>query len=161
MQQLIATSFVRHFIASPPACLYLAAASRRLVHWDVLNEPLHDRWFERKLGRSILPWMFKSTRAIDPGPSLFINDYDVVENKNTIKSTTELYLKVLRAPLGGWPLRAVRRLVSREWTWHRVLMCSGVCGWLSRTTAQTRSMRLSSAAISCRDYHSFWGLWLP
>jgi endo-1,4-beta-xylanase len=49
------------------------------AQWDVYNEMLHGNFYESRLGDSIVPWMFNTTKQLDPNTQLFLNDYNVLE----------------------------------------------------------------------------------
>ena len=61
-------------------------------HWDVNNEMLHGSFYNSRLGKHILPWMFRATKKIDPTVLTFVNDYNVVEYSGDPLSSPEAYL---------------------------------------------------------------------
>ncbi len=49
-----------------------------LVHWDVVNEPFDNHDLTDIVGRETMVDWFKTVRAADPRPKLFINDYAIL-----------------------------------------------------------------------------------
>ena len=51
----------------------------RLIHWDVMNELVHGQWFEEKFNDpQFTQRMFDQVKALDPHPTLMLNDFHVV-----------------------------------------------------------------------------------
>ena len=80
-----------HCHIHPSLSLFLR--SYQLAHWDVLNEPLHGSFYDGRLGASILPWMFNRTAALDPSAQLFVNDFNTIEECDSL-AHPETYLQV-------------------------------------------------------------------
>lgn len=78
----------------------------RFPHYDVNNEMLHGSFFQTRLGDDINAFMFKETARIDPGATLFVNDYNV-EGGMDPNATPEKYIAQINAlqekgaPVGG------------------------------------------------------------
>ncbi|WMV51605.1 hypothetical protein MTR67_044990 [Solanum verrucosum] len=49
-------------------------------HWDIINELLHFNFYEKKLGPNATLDMFKKVHRADPLVTLFLNEYNIVEN---------------------------------------------------------------------------------
>lgn len=53
----------------------------RLEHWDVNNELLHGQIYEDITGDpNYTQDIFRLVHQLDPGPKLFLNDYNVVSS---------------------------------------------------------------------------------
>ncbi len=50
----------------------------RIAEFDVLNEPLHCRQLEQRLGESIAPMMFDWTHEANPDAVLYVNEYSIL-----------------------------------------------------------------------------------
>ena len=49
-----------------------------ITQWDVLNEPLHGRFFKNHFGENIWDEIFDRVKKADPNAKLAINDYSIV-----------------------------------------------------------------------------------
>lgn len=67
-----------------------AAADRRIksvvtryagdiIHWDCMNENLHFKFYEDKLGENTSAMYFSVAHSLDPKPIIFINEYNTIE----------------------------------------------------------------------------------
>ncbi|CAO2198853.1 unnamed protein product [Urochloa humidicola] len=78
----------------------------RFPHYDVNNEMLHGSYYRSRLGDDIDAFMFRETARLDPGATLFVNDYNV-EGGNDPNATPEKYIEQIAslqqkgAPVGG------------------------------------------------------------
>jgi endo-1,4-beta-xylanase len=71
-------------------------------HWDVNNEMLHGSFYQDRLGPGIRPWMFTSAKQVNPLPTLFVNDYNVVASNETNAYIDQIQgLLNAGAPVGG------------------------------------------------------------
>jgi len=62
----------------------LNVSVHRCEHWDVNNENLHGQFYEEHTGdQQITQEMFSLIRQVDPKPTLFINDYNVLAEIQT------------------------------------------------------------------------------
>ncbi|KAL5717653.1 endo-1,4-beta-xylanase [Ranunculus cassubicifolius] len=68
----------------------------QLIAWDVVNENLHFSFFEDKFGKNFTALMFQKTHMIDPQTTLFMNDYNTLEESRDDKSFPAVYLQKLR-----------------------------------------------------------------
>ncbi|XP_042009296.1 endo-1,4-beta-xylanase 4-like [Salvia splendens] len=57
----------------------------RVIAWDVVNENLHNSYYESILGANASAMIYQVTRAIDPHTPLFINEYNTLEYPKDIK----------------------------------------------------------------------------
>jgi endo-1,4-beta-xylanase len=85
----------------------VTAMRGQLVDWDVVNEPFANHDIQDVLGEPILIEWFKLTRAADPKPVLYLNDYPPLDggdpnnpHLNHFEKTIR-YLKDGGAPIGG------------------------------------------------------------
>lgn len=74
----------------------------QLAGWDVVNENLHYGFFEGKLGNNasaaFYGWAFKA----DSETTMFMNDYNTIENPEDAKATPRMYLQKLKE-IQGFP----------------------------------------------------------
>ncbi|KAK9677319.1 hypothetical protein RND81_11G136200 [Saponaria officinalis] len=76
----------------------------KVIAWDVNNENLHFNFFESKLGGDITNKFFQKTRQLDGKATLFINDYNTIEDKRDQTSSPSKYIQKLReiqSSIGG------------------------------------------------------------
>ncbi|MCI0548475.1 MAG: endo-1,4-beta-xylanase [Candidatus Rokubacteria bacterium] len=75
----------------------------RVVAWDVENELLDGGFYARRLGRDIVPWMFRAAREIDPAVPLFTNEYGILGSEAKLDRYRALIetLRAAGAPVGG------------------------------------------------------------
>ncbi|CAO2204785.1 unnamed protein product [Urochloa humidicola] len=78
----------------------------RFPHYDVNNEMLHGSFYRGRLGDDVDAFMFREAARLDPGATLFVNDYNV-EGGNDPNATPEKYIEQIAAlqqkgaPVGG------------------------------------------------------------
>jgi endo-1,4-beta-xylanase len=77
----------------------------RLVEWDVINEPFYNHAIIELLGDDSMVDWFNAAHRGDPGPKLFINDYDILgandaEHRDYYAKTIQ-YLIDRGAPIAG------------------------------------------------------------
>ncbi|XP_062195408.1 endo-1,4-beta-xylanase 1-like [Phragmites australis] len=68
----------------------------RFPHYDVNNEMLHGSFYQDRLGDDINAFMFRETTRLDPGATLFVNDYNV-ECGNDPNATPEKYIEQINS----------------------------------------------------------------
>ncbi|CAN8327338.1 unnamed protein product [Cochlearia groenlandica] len=68
----------------------------QLVAWDVVNENLHFSYFESKLGPRASYNMYALAHAIDPRTTMFMNEYNTLEEPRDPSSSPARYLQKLR-----------------------------------------------------------------
>ncbi|KAK8923527.1 hypothetical protein KSP39_PZI019741 [Platanthera zijinensis] len=68
----------------------------RLIAWDVNNENLHFSFFEQRLGSGFSGDAFWRAGKLDPGTTLFLNDYNTLEQPGDTKATPDKYLAKLK-----------------------------------------------------------------
>ncbi|XP_052180439.1 endo-1,4-beta-xylanase 5-like [Diospyros lotus] len=73
----------------------------QVIAWDVENENLHFNFFESRLGENASPGFFKLVNQIDGQTTLFLNDFNTVEDMNDPDSNPGKYLKKIREIRAG------------------------------------------------------------
>ncbi|KAL9244739.1 hypothetical protein vseg_018477 [Gypsophila vaccaria] len=76
----------------------------KVIAWDVNNENLHFNFYESKLGWDITNKFFQKTRQHDRRATLFMNDYNTIEDKRDPDSSPSKYIEKLhqiQSSLGG------------------------------------------------------------
>ncbi|KAK9677321.1 hypothetical protein RND81_11G136300 [Saponaria officinalis] len=73
----------------------------KVIGWDVNNENLHFNYFESKLGLNITKHFFKRTKHFDRSTTLFINDYNIIEDNRDEKSLPSKVLQKIRENKGS------------------------------------------------------------
>ncbi|KAJ4980014.1 hypothetical protein NE237_010794 [Protea cynaroides] len=68
----------------------------QLIAWDVVNENLHNSFFEDKLGKDTSTSFYQRAHQLDSGTTLFLNEYNTIEDSRDGKSTPANYLQKLR-----------------------------------------------------------------
>ncbi|KAF9621187.1 hypothetical protein IFM89_016681, partial [Coptis chinensis] len=68
----------------------------QLIHWDVVNENLHWSFLEDKLGKNFSAAVFKNTHRLDRKATLFLNEYNTIEESGDAKAAPSVYLQKLR-----------------------------------------------------------------
>lgn len=68
----------------------------KLIHWDVVNENLHFSFYDEKLGSTATGTFFKQTNGIDGRATLFLNDYNTIEESDDKKSSPAQYIRKIR-----------------------------------------------------------------
>jgi GH35 family endo-1,4-beta-xylanase len=83
------------------------AVKGTVVHWDVMNEPFDNHDLIDILGDDAMVDWFKTARAVDPAPKLFINDYAILSGSGGDTPHRAFYDKTIQylvdheAPLDG------------------------------------------------------------
>ncbi len=54
----------------------------QFLEWDLLNEPVHWKWYENQLGQGIHGDMFRWAHAEHPEAKLYVNDFDIVNGSS-------------------------------------------------------------------------------
>ncbi|KAF5733210.1 putative Endo-1 4-beta-xylanase C precursor [Tripterygium wilfordii] len=68
----------------------------QVIGWDVVNENLHNNFFESKLGEKASGTIFNWTHSIDGATTLFMNEYNTIEQSGDSQSSPARYLQKLR-----------------------------------------------------------------
>ncbi|KAL9174517.1 hypothetical protein ABFS82_02G057300 [Erythranthe guttata] len=64
--------------------------------WDVMNENMHNSFFEEKLGANASAMFYQIVRAMDPQTPLFLNEYNVLEYPMDLKVIPWKYVEKIR-----------------------------------------------------------------
>ncbi|XP_050365849.1 endo-1,4-beta-xylanase 5-like [Argentina anserina] len=67
----------------------------QLIAWDVMNENLHFRFFEDKLGENASAAFYYTAQQLDPGTMMFLNEYNTMEYSSDEASSPANYMKKL------------------------------------------------------------------
>lgn len=67
----------------------------QLIAWDVMNENLHFRFFEDKLGENASAEYYYIAQQLDPKTTMFMNEYNTIEYGGDMKSSPLNYKKKL------------------------------------------------------------------
>ncbi|XP_025884753.1 endo-1,4-beta-xylanase 5-like [Solanum lycopersicum] len=68
----------------------------QLLHWDVMNENLHFKFFESKLGPSASATFYHLASQFDNKTPLFLNDYNTIEVPSDGQSSPANYLNMIK-----------------------------------------------------------------
>ncbi|XP_054823057.1 endo-1,4-beta-xylanase 5-like [Prosopis cineraria] len=68
----------------------------QLIAWDVCNENLHFSFYEGKLGQNFSPKIYDGAHNIDAQTTLFLNEFNTIEDSRDGSSTPAKYLEKLR-----------------------------------------------------------------
>lgn len=69
----------------------------QVIGWDVVNENLHFSFFESKLGPQASADAYKAAKFIDPSTTLFLNDYNTIEDSRDGSSSPTAYANKVRS----------------------------------------------------------------
>lgn len=67
-----------------------------VVAWDVMNENLHNAYFESVLGTNASAMFYQIVRAMDRETPLFLNEYNTLEYPSDMESIPSNYVKKMR-----------------------------------------------------------------
>ena len=68
----------------------------QVIAWDVVNENLHFSFFEDKLGSTASATFYNGAQGIDGTTTLFMNDYNTIEDSRDGLSTPDKYIQKLK-----------------------------------------------------------------
>ncbi|GAU32564.1 hypothetical protein TSUD_218220 [Trifolium subterraneum] len=68
----------------------------QLIGWDVVNENLHFSFFESKLGQKFSARMFNEVHNIDGQTTLFLNEYNTIEDSRDGLSSPPSYIQKIK-----------------------------------------------------------------
>ncbi|XP_060169288.1 endo-1,4-beta-xylanase 5-like [Lycium barbarum] len=73
----------------------------QVIHWDVMNENLHFNFFESKLGAGASATYYRLTSLLDKKATLFLNDYNTIEDQRDGASSPTNYLNKIKQLRAG------------------------------------------------------------
>lgn len=73
----------------------------QVIHWDVMNENLHFKFFESKLGANASTTYFRLASQFDNKTPLFLNDYNTIEVQSDGASSPANYLNMIKQIRAG------------------------------------------------------------
>lgn len=85
----------------------MAFTKGRVVAWDVVNEPFHEREFFQFLPKDVMVDWFKLAKQLDPDAQLFINEYAMlnsVQSQENIRVYIDMIMDLLSK---GAPVEAI------------------------------------------------------
>jgi len=85
----------------------MLAIKGRVIAWDVINEPLHERHFQKYLPSNIEVQWFKLAKEIDPKAQLFINEYAMLNSIYSPKNIKEYLDTIASLRKAGAPIEAI------------------------------------------------------
>ncbi|KAM7253941.1 hypothetical protein ACFE04_031623 [Oxalis oulophora] len=68
----------------------------KVIAWDVVNENIHFKFYESKLGPGFSSDVYKNTHTIDKRTPLFLNEFNTIEDNRDSASLPARYLQRLR-----------------------------------------------------------------
>ncbi|KAJ7967579.1 endo-1,4-beta-xylanase-like [Quillaja saponaria] len=68
----------------------------QVIAWDVVNENLHFSFLESKIGQNASARFYKEAHKIDGSATLFMNEYNTIEDSRDGASTPAKYLQKLK-----------------------------------------------------------------
>lgn len=68
----------------------------QLIAWDVVNENLHFSFFEDKLGKNASAVFFHKASKLDPGTTMFMNEYNTTECSEDELPSPSNYVKKIK-----------------------------------------------------------------
>ncbi|ESW03678.1 hypothetical protein PHAVU_011G033100 [Phaseolus vulgaris] len=68
----------------------------KLISWDVVNENMHFSFYESKLGKTFSGKIFNEVHKIDGQTTLFLNDYNTIEEISDGESSPARYLQKIK-----------------------------------------------------------------
>jgi endo-1,4-beta-xylanase len=85
----------------------MLAIKGRVIAWDVINEPLHERHFQKYLPADIEVQWFKLAKELDPKAQLFINEYAMLNSIYSPKNIKEYLDTIASLRKAGAPIEAI------------------------------------------------------
>jgi endo-1,4-beta-xylanase len=82
----------------------VTATKGKIVTWDVLNEPVHERHFFDYMPESTAATWFKLVRELDPSAKLVVNEYAMLNTKGSPKMIADFIAFAERMTALGAPI---------------------------------------------------------
>lgn len=92
--------------------------SSNVIAWDVMNENMHNSYYEDILGPNASAMFYQITRALDPEVPLFLNEYNTLEYPRDMDSIPSKYvekIKEIRSFVGSEQLNLRIGLQGHFW----------------------------------------------
>ncbi|OMO73882.1 Glycoside hydrolase, family 10 [Corchorus capsularis] len=86
----------------------------QLTGWDVMNENLHFRFFEDQLGENATSVFYSMAYFLDPEATLFMNEYNTIENSQEQVANAANYKKKLEEILSFPGNEGVKAAIGLE-----------------------------------------------
>ncbi|KAH6793415.1 hypothetical protein C2S52_003892 [Perilla frutescens var. hirtella] len=155
--------------------------SGNLIGWDVMNENLHNLYFESVLGANASAMYYQIVRALDPHTPLFLNEFNTLEYPRDLKVIPSRYIHRIRE-IKSFPgnedlmLRigleshfTLRPNVSYIRAAFDVLGATGIPIWLTELDTQKGPAQVEQLEDVMREAFSHpamegmivWGGWKP
>jgi GH35 family endo-1,4-beta-xylanase len=85
----------------------MTAIKGRVIAWDVINELVHERDFQKHLPPDIAVQWFKLAKEVDPKAQLFINEYAMLNSIYSPKNIQEYLDTIASLRNAGAPIEAI------------------------------------------------------
>ncbi|XP_021892362.1 uncharacterized protein LOC110810472 isoform X2 [Carica papaya] len=152
----------------------------QVIGWDVVNENLHFSFFESKLGANASAVFYGEAHKTDPSTTLFMNEYNTVEDSRDGQATPAKYLEKLRSIQSlpgngnmGIGLESHFSSSPPNIPYMRsaidTLAATGLPVWLTEVDVQSGGNQAQSLEQILREAHShpkvrgivIWSAWSP
>jgi GH35 family endo-1,4-beta-xylanase len=85
----------------------MTAVKGRVIAWDVINELVHEKDFQKHLPPDIAAQWFKLAKEVDPQAQLFINEYAMLNSIYSPKNIREYLDTIASLRRAGAPIEAI------------------------------------------------------
>ncbi|KAF5187356.1 endo-1,4-beta-xylanase-like, partial [Thalictrum thalictroides] len=152
----------------------------QVIAWDVVNENLHFSFFEERLGKKFTPIMFEKAHQIDSKATMFLNDYNTIEESRDRKSTPTQYIQKIREIQSSLANKNVPLAIGLEGHFGvpniaymrsalDTLAATGLPIWLTELDVKEHPKQAEYLEEILREAHShpavkgiiLWTAWLP
>ncbi|XP_073310017.1 endo-1,4-beta-xylanase 5-like [Primulina huaijiensis] len=69
----------------------------KLASWDVINENIHFSFYEDEMRPNASAMFFKLAQALDPGTTMYLNEYATLEYPLDMEVSPSMYVEMLRS----------------------------------------------------------------
>ncbi|XP_073271642.1 endo-1,4-beta-xylanase 4-like [Primulina huaijiensis] len=69
----------------------------KLASWDVINENIYFSFYEDKMRPNALAMFFKIVQALDPGTTMYLNEYATLKYPLDTEVSPSMYVEMLRS----------------------------------------------------------------
>ncbi|KAL5855320.1 hypothetical protein ACOSQ4_005122 [Xanthoceras sorbifolium] len=150
----------------------------QVIAWDVVNENLHFSFFESKLGPTASGVFYNKAHLLDGATTLFMNEYNTIEDSGDRQSLPAKYLEKLRE-IQRFPGNANARMaIGLEGHFNKpnipymrssidTLAATGLPIWLTEVDVQNSPSQANDLEQILREAHShpkvngivIWSAW--